>query len=388
MTTFDKREEGFEKKFAHDEELRFKANARRNKLLGLWAAEKMGLTGPAADAYAKEVVVADFEEAGDDDVFRKVRKDFDAKGVAQSDQEIRKTMVDLMARPSSRSRRAIDSRRGWRGAAASAGTADFAHGFRLMANLAGYSLARRLAAGETVYTGWCALPAPIVAETIAREGFVAVTIDQQHGLWDTAATAVAIAAIRAVRLRAGRARAARRLRDRQPLARLRRRRHHRADDQHGRRRQGLRQRDEVSAARRAELGADAGDDARRHFRSETIFERGQCGDGDAGHDRDQDRDGQSRRDRGRARDRRAVRRPLRSVDRADRRQGTRSALRYRRGGARQDRRGVPQGRQDRRASIAPTPSARWPAPSAASASSRSAAISASCAPAPRRSSRR
>jgi hypothetical protein len=97
MTTFDKREEGFEKKFAHDEELRFKANARRNKLLGLWAAEKMGLSGPAADAYAKEVVVADFEEAGDDDVFRKIRKDFDAKGVAQSDQDIRKTMTDLMA---------------------------------------------------------------------------------------------------------------------------------------------------------------------------------------------------------------------------------------------------------------------------------------------------
>ena len=96
MTTFDKREEGFEKKFAHDEELRFKANARRNKLLGLWAAEKMGLTGPAADAYAKEVVVADFEEAGDDDVLRKVHKDFEAKGVAQTDQQIRQTMDALM----------------------------------------------------------------------------------------------------------------------------------------------------------------------------------------------------------------------------------------------------------------------------------------------------
>ena len=96
MTTFDKREEGFEKKFAHDEELRFKANARRNKLFGLWAAEKLGLTGPAADAYAKEVVIADFEEAGDDDVFRKVRKDFDAKAVPQSDQQIRKVMTDLM----------------------------------------------------------------------------------------------------------------------------------------------------------------------------------------------------------------------------------------------------------------------------------------------------
>ena len=96
MTTFDKREEGFEKKFAHDEELRFKASARRNKLLGMWAAEKMGVSGPAAEAYAKEVVVADFEEAGDDDVFRKVRKDFDAKGVTQSDQQIREMMITLM----------------------------------------------------------------------------------------------------------------------------------------------------------------------------------------------------------------------------------------------------------------------------------------------------
>src|SRR5262245_22949195 len=97
MTTFDKREEGFEKQFAHDEELKFKANARRNKLLGLWAAEKLGLTGAAADAYSKEVVMADFEEAGDDDVFRKVRKDFDAKRVAQSDHQIRRTMDELMA---------------------------------------------------------------------------------------------------------------------------------------------------------------------------------------------------------------------------------------------------------------------------------------------------
>src|SRR5262249_47944038 len=85
MTTFDKREEGFEKKFGLDEELKFKASARRNKLLGLWAAEKLGLTGAAADAYSKEVIAADFEEAGDEDVFRKVRKDFDAKGVSESD---------------------------------------------------------------------------------------------------------------------------------------------------------------------------------------------------------------------------------------------------------------------------------------------------------------
>ena len=97
MTTFDKREEGFEKQFAHDEELKFRANARRNKLLGLWAAEKLGLTGAAADAYSKEVVAADFEEAGDEDVFRKLRKDFDAKGVSQSDHQIRRTMQELMA---------------------------------------------------------------------------------------------------------------------------------------------------------------------------------------------------------------------------------------------------------------------------------------------------
>jgi hypothetical protein len=96
MTTFDKREEGFEKKFAMDEDLRFRANARRNKLLGLWAAEKMGLSGAEADTYAKEVVASDFEEAGDHDVFRKIRKDFDAKGVAQSDHQIRRTMTDLM----------------------------------------------------------------------------------------------------------------------------------------------------------------------------------------------------------------------------------------------------------------------------------------------------
>ncbi len=97
MTTFDKREDGFEKKFAHDEELQFKANARRNKLLGLWAAAKLGLSGPEADAYAKEVVVSDFEEAGDHDVFRKIRKDFDDKKVALADAEIRAAMDELMA---------------------------------------------------------------------------------------------------------------------------------------------------------------------------------------------------------------------------------------------------------------------------------------------------
>jgi hypothetical protein len=98
MTTFDKREEGFEKRFAVDEELKFKANARRNKLLGLWAAEKLAIAGAEADAYAKSVVMADFEEAGDDDVFRKIRKDFDDKGVKESDHQIRRIMDELMAK--------------------------------------------------------------------------------------------------------------------------------------------------------------------------------------------------------------------------------------------------------------------------------------------------
>ncbi|HRK25446.1 MAG TPA: DUF1476 domain-containing protein [Beijerinckiaceae bacterium] len=98
MTTFDKREDTAEKKFAHDEELMFKASARRNKLLGLWAAEKLGKTGAEADAYAKSVVMADFAEAGDDDVLRKVKADLDAANVSQSEHQIRRTMDELLAR--------------------------------------------------------------------------------------------------------------------------------------------------------------------------------------------------------------------------------------------------------------------------------------------------
>lgn len=97
MTTFDKREKDFERRFVLDEEIRFKALARRNRKLGLWAAEKLGLSGDAAADYAKAVVVADLEEAGDEDVFRKVRKDFDAKGVEVSDHQIRRTMDELLA---------------------------------------------------------------------------------------------------------------------------------------------------------------------------------------------------------------------------------------------------------------------------------------------------
>lgn len=98
MTTFDKREEAFERKFAMDEETRFKANARRNKLLGLWVAEKLGKTGDAAQEYARAVVLSDFEEAGDEDVFRKVKGDLAAAGVNVSDQAIRSTMNELLAR--------------------------------------------------------------------------------------------------------------------------------------------------------------------------------------------------------------------------------------------------------------------------------------------------
>jgi hypothetical protein len=94
-TTFDKREEGFENKFAHDEELRFKAMARRNKMLGLWAAGILGKTGADAEAYAKEVVLADFEETGAKDVAHKVMADLQSKGVTE--QQIRAQMSELLA---------------------------------------------------------------------------------------------------------------------------------------------------------------------------------------------------------------------------------------------------------------------------------------------------
>lgn len=96
MTTFNQRKDAYENKFAHDEELRFKATARRNKLLGLWAAEKLGKSGAEAEAYAKSVILADFEEAGDDDVLRKVKTDFAAGGVTVADEEIRRMMTELL----------------------------------------------------------------------------------------------------------------------------------------------------------------------------------------------------------------------------------------------------------------------------------------------------
>lgn len=94
MTTFDDRENAFENKFAHDAEMQFKAEARRNKLLGLWAADLMGKTGDDAAAYAKEVIKADFEEAGDEDVYRKVSGDL---GDKSDEATIRAKMAELMA---------------------------------------------------------------------------------------------------------------------------------------------------------------------------------------------------------------------------------------------------------------------------------------------------
>ncbi len=97
MTTgMDDRRKAFEDKFAHDADLRFRATARRNKLLGLWAAERLGKKGADADAYARDVVAADLEEAGDEDVFRKIRADFDAAGVSETDAAIRERMISFL----------------------------------------------------------------------------------------------------------------------------------------------------------------------------------------------------------------------------------------------------------------------------------------------------
>lgn len=97
MAGFDDREKGYEAKFARDSELRFKAEARRNRLLGLWAAEHMGLSEEHAKEYAAEVVASDFQEAGDEDVFRKLSEDLKAKGASVSDDMIRQKMVELVA---------------------------------------------------------------------------------------------------------------------------------------------------------------------------------------------------------------------------------------------------------------------------------------------------
>src|SRR4029078_13279678 len=96
MTTFDEREKSYEKKFALDEELKFRSEQRRNKLIGEWVAGKLGLAGPDVQDYVKAVRKADLTTKGDEDVFQKLRKDFDAKGVSMSDAELRKAMADFL----------------------------------------------------------------------------------------------------------------------------------------------------------------------------------------------------------------------------------------------------------------------------------------------------
>lgn len=96
MTTFDEREKAFEKKFAMDQDLKFRAESRRNKMIAEWAASKLGLSGTAIEDYVKAVRKADLQEKGDDDVFRKIRGDFDAKGLSVSDTEIRDAMFKYL----------------------------------------------------------------------------------------------------------------------------------------------------------------------------------------------------------------------------------------------------------------------------------------------------
>ena len=97
MSSFDERESSFENKFKHDKELEFKATARRNKLLGLWAAELLGISGAEAEAYAKSVVKADLDRPGDQDVVDKILADFKARGVDLSEHRLKKRMAELMA---------------------------------------------------------------------------------------------------------------------------------------------------------------------------------------------------------------------------------------------------------------------------------------------------
>jgi hypothetical protein len=96
MPTFEDREKGFEHKYKHDKELEFKVNARRNRLLGLWAAKELGIPDAEAEAYAKTVVMADFQRPGDDDVLEKVVADFKKKGIAMTEHRVRKHMTELL----------------------------------------------------------------------------------------------------------------------------------------------------------------------------------------------------------------------------------------------------------------------------------------------------
>ena len=176
MASFEDREKGFERKFAHDEELKFKATARRNRLLGLWAAEQMGIAGDDAQAYAREVIKADLAEPGEEDVFRKIRADFDAKGVDQSDHQIRRKMAELMGEAIGQ----IETEA--KGVSASMREDRF-----------------RKAAKDrrTLFNAWLTLNNPFLIELIGEAGWDCITIDQQHGLGGNEALLGCLTAARA-----------------------------------------------------------------------------------------------------------------------------------------------------------------------------------------------
>ncbi len=164
MTTFDEREKAFERKFAFDEELRFKSTVRRNKLTGLWAAEKLGLSGEDAEAYAKSIVKADFQEAGDSDVLRKLQADFAAKGIQMSEDDLHRVLIDKLAEAV----RQIE--------------ADKRKGILMSADTGGGPIRAKLAAGKPLFNAWLALGSPFAVELAAEAGCDLVTVDQQHGI--------------------------------------------------------------------------------------------------------------------------------------------------------------------------------------------------------------
>ena len=399
-TTFDKREEGFEKKFAHDEELRFKAMARRNKMLGLWAAGMLGKSGADAEAYAKEVVMADFEEAGDDDVVRKVLKDLAAEGRHRAANSCtheraaggggRADQEERVARPVSRTRCAH-----WRCTAdpgprkfsipdlqhfdtCRAGPRNILE-WMMTANFP-FALARRLRAGETVYGGWCMIGSPVVAETIAREGFAAVVLDAQHGLWDVPSLIAGVGAVN----HAGAA----------PIVRV-------PHDDFALVSRALDFGAEAIIAPMINTAADAAPIRRppRNIRRSANAAGDRCApwllqgrtapvdylreanDGTLtlAMIETADRARQCRSHRRNARHRCAVRRPLRSCHRAQRRHRAGRAGPAGRTGDRQRSAPLPRRPARSPASIAAMPSARWPWPNAASASLSPATTSPSCA---------
>ena len=311
MTTFDKREEAFEQQFAHDEELKFKATARRNKLLGLWAAEKLGLSGAEADSYALSVVMSDLEDTSEHDVAHKIRKDFDAKGVAQSDHQIaaHDDRIDGAGHRRHQSRpigevRQRQSQKNCRHRETFMAIANFTLArpparrrdglFRLVRPA--LSARRRNAGARRISRGDDRKP----ARPVGRRRH-----PQRHRRGPPG------------RRGADRARAAQRFRAGEPRARLRRRRHHRADDQYAGRCARLCRGGQVPAGRRAQLGPAPRHDASRGVSDHVdLSARSQRSRRHARHDRDAHGAAKFRRDHRHAGHRRLLPRPVRPVDRA------------------------------------------------------------------------